>query len=232
MSTAPPPSSWDLAQLLSESTRRRLFDAVRSAGRPMTRDEIAELTGVNRRLAAFHLDRLAAAGALAVDFARPPGRTGGPGSGRPSKRYATAPMEFAITVPPRRYDLAARVLAAGITARPDDAANGAAEAAEETGRTVGAGHQAPAGASLERRAAGLCAALSEIGYEPTPLEGEEIRTANCPFRSVADQAPDLVCKLNHRLITGMVAGAAAGPAEVRLEPQEAPACCITVRMDA
>jgi predicted ArsR family transcriptional regulator len=57
---------------------------------PVGRDAVAARVGVGRTLAAFHLDKLAAAGLLTISFARPPGRTG-PGAGRPAKLYRRAP---------------------------------------------------------------------------------------------------------------------------------------------
>src|SRR4051794_18759574 len=107
------PGGWTAVHLLAEPTRRRVFDVVRAADEPLTRDAAASAAGVSRGLAAFHLDALADAGLLTVDFARPPGRTG-PGAGRPAKRYAAADVDIELTVPPRRYDLAARIFARAI----------------------------------------------------------------------------------------------------------------------
>src|SRR4051812_34006996 len=78
---------WELAHLLSEPHRREVYRVVRQARRPLTRDEVSHATGINRRLTTFHLDRLATAGFLDTDYARPEGRRGGPGSGRPAKHY-------------------------------------------------------------------------------------------------------------------------------------------------
>src|SRR3954463_9887153 len=93
--------------LLAEPTRRRVYDAVRAADDPQTRDAVAQATGINRRLAPCRLDLLAGGGLLEVDYARPPGRTG-PGAGRPAKRYRPAPVDIELRVPAPRYDLAAR----------------------------------------------------------------------------------------------------------------------------
>src|SRR5947208_17095696 len=100
--------------LLAEPTRHRVYDAVRAADGPQTRDDIANATGINRRLVTFHLDLLADSGLLDVDYARPPGRSG-PGAGRPAKRYRPTQMEVELRVPARRYDLAARILARAVT---------------------------------------------------------------------------------------------------------------------
>src|SRR5436305_8219169 len=130
-------TEWDRVQLLTEPTRRAAYDVVRAARRALTRDEVAAATGISRRLAAFHLDLLAEGGLLTVDFARPPGRTG-PGAGRPSKRYRVSEVEVEVSLPPRRYDLAARVLARAV-AEPDDGppAERAAAIARDEGRRIG-----------------------------------------------------------------------------------------------
>src|SRR3954469_18679204 len=127
--------------LLAEPTRRRVYDAVRAADGPQTRDAIADTTGINRRLAAFHLDLLAVGGLLEVDYARPPGRTG-PGAGRPAKRYRPVPVDLELQVPARRYDLAARILAravddSGGSAGIKDARGQAMQVARAEGEQIG-----------------------------------------------------------------------------------------------
>jgi predicted ArsR family transcriptional regulator len=61
----------------------------------------------------FHLDKLVAAGLLEVEYRRLTGRTG-PGAGRPSKLYRRSARDVALSVPPRRYDLAGEVLAEAV----------------------------------------------------------------------------------------------------------------------
>ncbi|MBO0786733.1 MAG: helix-turn-helix transcriptional regulator, partial [Actinobacteria bacterium] len=50
--------------VLGEPARRALYEYVAGQGRPVSRDEAAAATGVKRATAAFHLDRLVAAGLL------------------------------------------------------------------------------------------------------------------------------------------------------------------------
>src|SRR3954471_15269157 len=131
------PSGWDTVHLLSEPTRRRIYATVREAESPLTREAVAATAGVSRRLAAFHLDALATAGLLSVDYARPPGRTG-PGAGRPAKRYAAVDTDVSVSVPARRYDIAARVLARAIVeADGDDAGETAMRVARDEGERIG-----------------------------------------------------------------------------------------------
>src|SRR5438105_14446775 len=84
--------------LLDEPARRRLYDFVSGRNAPVGRDEAAAATGMSRGLAAFHLDRLAEAGLLDVEFRRLTGRTG-PGAGRPAKLYARAGRRVSVNLP-------------------------------------------------------------------------------------------------------------------------------------
>src|SRR5262245_56833751 len=69
---------------LEDELRRNLYLFARSQGRPVNRDEAAAATGISRKLAVFHLDKLVDHGLLTTSFARPPGR-GGRGAGRTAK---------------------------------------------------------------------------------------------------------------------------------------------------
>jgi predicted ArsR family transcriptional regulator len=102
---------------LDDPVRRRLYEAVCERTEPVGRDEAAATAGVGRALAVYHLDRLVEAGLLTASYQRPPGRTG-PGAGRPAKLYARSDREFAVTVPPREYELAARLLVQAVESDP------------------------------------------------------------------------------------------------------------------
>jgi predicted ArsR family transcriptional regulator len=201
---------------LGDATRRRVYDHVAVQPAPVSRDEAAAAAGIGRTLAAYHLDRLAAEGLLEVTFERRSGRSG-PGAGRPAKLYARAGRELAVSVPPRDYHVAARLLA---DAAADDAEDGPVRrsllaAAERLGREIAAEHP---GAPLEPL-------LRERGYEPY-RDGDTLRLRNCPFHAVAQRRPEVICDMNLALLRG-----AADPgAEVVLEP--APGrCCVALRGD-
>ena len=137
---------------LDDPVRRRLYDYVAGCREPVGRDDAAAAAGVGRPLAAYHLDRLVALGLLTADYRRTAGRRG-PGAGRPAKVYARSDREFAVTVPPREYELAARLLAQAVEADPSGAAlAGLRRAARELGAGLAAGQ--PASRSRRRRAAG------------------------------------------------------------------------------
>jgi len=89
---------------LADPVRRTLYAFVVAQPEAVDRDAAAAGVGVGRPLAAFHLDRLAAAGLLEVEYHRRSGRTG-PGAGRPAKFYRRARgLETSVSLPPRRYD--------------------------------------------------------------------------------------------------------------------------------
>src|SRR4051794_473555 len=123
---------------LGDGTRRRVYDHVSRRPGPVSRDEVAAGAGIGRTLAAYHLDRLAAEGLLTVAYERRSGRTG-PGAGRPAKLSARAEREIAVSVPPRDYPLAARLLADAAAADAEGHTRRAlAVAAERLGREIAA----------------------------------------------------------------------------------------------
>jgi predicted ArsR family transcriptional regulator len=225
-SASEPGAGWAAVQLLADPTRRRIFDAVRAAHAPVSRDEVASAAGVHRPLAAFHLDRLADAGLLKVTFARPPGRTGR-GAGRPTKRYDAREVTVAASVPARNHDLVGRILARAVAEAPKHADEQAQALAEAEGQRIGEtrrpGRRLSGAATMDAASD----ALSRLGYEPELVDGV-LRLRNCPFHGIVEAAPELVCAMNHRLVTGLLCGlggARAVGAELDPTPGE---CCVTV----
>ena len=219
---------WERVHLLTEPTRRAVYDAVRAGREPMTRDEVAASTGISRRLAAFHLDLLAEGGLLSVDYARPAGRRGGPGAGRPSKRYAAEEVEVEVSLPPRRYDIAARVLARAVAEPGEGSAHDRAVViAQEEGQRLGGLHRPGGRMSADRTLETTAEVLTELGYEPT-REGGCVRLRNCPFHAVVDVAPQLVCSLNDALIGGILDGIDGSDAVTAALDGVPPDCCVTV----
>jgi predicted ArsR family transcriptional regulator len=216
---------------LDDPVRRRLYDYV--AGRPdqVTRDEAASATGIGRPLAAYHLDRLVAVGLLVAGYQRPGGRSG-PGAGRPAKVYSRSGREFSVTLPPREYELAARLLAEAVAS---DRGGGAMAGLRAAARAMGAQLAAAAGSrSGEARSAqsawtALRSALEDHQFEPYDDGAGRITLRNCPFHQLVRQNPDVVCGMNLALIEGLAAGLRAD----ELRPVLAPGsgrCCVVVEL--
>ncbi|MFN8521040.1 MAG: ArsR family transcriptional regulator [Chloroflexota bacterium] len=219
------PEAVEAVALLDEPVRRRLYDWVVDAGRPVGRDEVAGASGVSRTLVAFHLDRLAAAGLLAVEYRRLSGRSG-PGAGRPAKLYRRGPREVAVALPERRYELAAGLLADSIErsgqAAPPPAVR---DVARESGRAIGAARATSRPRGRRRAAAALLEVLQAQGYEPTTADDGTIRLANCPFHALVAGHRDLVCGMNLALAEGIVEGLRDRCHVARLDPQPG-SCCV------
>lgn len=213
---------------LQEPVRRALYLYIASERDDVSRDQAAEAVGIQRSLAAFHLDKLVEAGLLETTFRRLTGRTG-PGAGRPAKLYRRSPAEHSVSLPPRQYDLAAEILAEAVEEADDKPARSAlVEVAGRFGRRVGADLRAgiTPRASRERRLDAVAEALDRYGYEPTRERGA-LRLRNCPFHSLAESHRDLVCGMNHALLAGIAEGIDGGALEARKDPHPGE-CCVTV----
>ena len=214
--------------LLDEPVRRALYDWVGAQRRPVGRDEAAAGVGISRALAAFHLDRLAVAGLLTTEFRRLTGRTG-PGAGRPAKLYARAEREIRVSLPERRYDIAAGLMADALEdASGEVPPTSLRAAAHSLGEEVGRHARAAAGPrpSKARRRAALVESLAERGYEPHEQAGE-LRLGNCPFDALVDEHQDLVCGMNLALADGLLDGLGETRATTRLDRQPG-LCCVAI----
>jgi predicted ArsR family transcriptional regulator len=197
---------------LAEPIRRAFYGYVAGSMSSVSRDEAADAVGVSRQVAAYHLDKLADDGLLDVEFRRLTGRVG-PGAGRPSKLYRRSARTYDVSIPPRRYELAARILLDAASEGDLDSAV-LADVARRTGRKIGT--------------EGLDSALARTGYQPTAEDGE-IRFRNCPFHVLRDQDRATTCGLNLALVEGMIEGSGADVV-ARLAPEDG-YCCVRLNAD-
>jgi predicted ArsR family transcriptional regulator len=219
----------EVVALLDEPARRALYDAVAGASGPLSRDDAASATGVTRALAAFHLDKLADAGLLDVEYRRLSGRAG-PGAGRPSKLYRRGSRELGVSLPSRHYEVPAQLLATTIEQlsgpTPADALR---SAAHDLGEGIGAAARQRSGPRPSRRRlrAALEESLDARGYEPAGTPSGEIRLRNCPFHALVDDHRDLVCNMNLALADGILDGLGEASLTARLDPQPGH-CCVVI----
>ncbi|MDW3221121.1 MAG: transcriptional regulator [Acidimicrobiales bacterium] len=214
---------------LAEPKRRALYDYVVAAGTWVGRDEAADATGLQRGLSAHHLDRLALDGLLEVDYQRLSGRTG-PGAGRPAKVYRRTRRDFSVTLPPRHYEYAGRILADAIVEAQTsgrDVSDTVAAAARAAGRQLGAAIRQrvdETGSSGAGRAVVLDV-LREHGFEPEQQDDGVVRLRNCPFHQLAQRQTDLICGMNHLLIDAALTEANVGGFNAVLQP-DPDTCCV------
>src|SRR5450756_1461089 len=91
--------------LLDEPNRHRLYELVAASQEPVGRDDAAAALGISRELAA--------GGLLKAEYRRRNGRTG-PGAGRPAKLYRRSDRDVTVSLPARRYDRAADLMASAL----------------------------------------------------------------------------------------------------------------------
>ena len=205
--------------LLAEPVRQRLYGHVRERGEPVGREDAAREAGISVKLAAFHLDRLAEAGLLDVDYRRLSGRTG-PGAGRPAKVYSASARSFAVVIPQTRYTLAASMMATALsgetTPLPD--------VAHAVGDPLGPAIRTRARTQRGRREA-VRQQLAQLGFEPQEQPDGEVVLRNCVFRELSDSHRQLICGMNAALVRGLLDGAQLRSLHVEGGPPE-PTCCV------
>lgn len=211
---------------LDEPVRRMLYLYVVGSGRDVSRDEAARATRVSRALAAFHLDKLVEADLLQATFRRLSGRVG-PGAGRPSKLYRRAATQFDLSLPTRRYELAAHVLAQALaeTSVPDRL-EALRRAAREWGARLAKERSVPkrSGRPLTQ----AVRALQALGFEPSTTPEGEVVLGNCPFDSLSADRRELICGMNLALVEGLLSGLDLRGVNARLAPREG-MCCVALR---
>ncbi len=217
----------DAVAALAEPNRRRLYEFVVASDDAVGRDEAVAALGMKRELAAFHLDRLVEAGLLQAEFRRLSGRTG-PGAGRPAKLYRRIDQEIGVSLPARRYDRAADLMAAAL-GRLSGASGleALASVARERGTTMGLEARRVLGRrrATARSLAGLIDVLRGAGYEPRIESDGTVCLRNCPYTSLITDHRELTCSMNLAWAEGVVTGLGVDHVSTKLAPEPG-RCCV------
>ena len=195
--------------------RHEVLEVLHQAGAPLGVIEIADRVGIHPNTARFHLDALAAEGAIE----QVPGTPEGPG--RPRIGYRARPGRARGRA--RQYRTLAEVLLAHLAATSDQPAAAAATA----GRAWGANLVAESGSrgtiTDAEAVARLTGLLDALDFAPEPVSDgirptDRIRLRHCPFLELADPHRDLVCPLHLGLMQGALAAFDAPVTVATLEP--------------
>ncbi|MGH7675256.1 MAG: helix-turn-helix transcriptional regulator [Gemmatimonadales bacterium] len=215
---------------LADPVRRALYFYVAQGPGAVSRDQAARGVRIARPLAAFHLDKLVAQGLLEASYRRLTKRSG-PGAGRPAKLYRRSGLQLDVSLPPRDYELAARLFARALASgRPATTR----ARVRTTARAFGAGLGREARRRLGRRRGRtallqqLQAVMREHGYEPFRASDGTIRLRNCPFDALARDYRPLMCGMNHALIGGVVRELGLVGCTAVLDPQPG-MCCVALK---
>ncbi|MCT2588651.1 ArsR family transcriptional regulator [Streptomyces sp. N2-109] len=202
--------------------RRQVSDTLRDAESPLGVADVAGRLGIHVNTARFHLDALAAEGAVERTLEGPAG------PGRPRTVYSLRPGMDRSGI--RSYRLLAQILLSQLST----AGSGAQEAAERTGREWGGFlvDQPPPFQRLtgEAATARLIALLTDLGFAPEPQGGapvpEAIRLRHCPFLELAEEHGSIVCSIHLGLMQGALTQMRAPVAAARLKPFAEPDVCL------
>lgn len=211
---------------LDDDARGALYAFARDTDGPITREAAAGAVGISRKLAAFHLDKLVAAGLLQARIEA----LGARRVGRTPKVYEPAGTDIVVHVPPREPQVLAEILVQAVLSEGVDERAGQAvmRVARERGSALGEDERArlrPGRVGAERAMALASAVLEQHGFEPCRTAGT-VRLRNCPFHPLSGAAPELVCGLNHAFLSGLLEGLQADAAiDAVLVPREG-ACCV------
>jgi predicted ArsR family transcriptional regulator len=199
------------------SSRRRVLDLLRYAGRPMDLAELSEATGLHPNTLRGHLDLLVDLGQVQRTVAE---RTT---PGRPRVLYASRDGEPAANP----YRLLATELAAGLATGADaiDAGRAAGRHWAERLRRQ-AGLDASEEPDADRVVALAAEGLSHLGFtaQTEPL-GDRIYLRSCPFEELARTNPS-VCRVHADLLTGLFDELGGAVQLEGLDPFVRPDLCI------
>jgi predicted ArsR family transcriptional regulator len=207
-----------------------MFNYIRHARRPVTRDEAAAAVGISRKLAAFHLDKLVSAGVLRARYQAAAGTRK---AGRRPKVYEPSDLDIQVSIPPRQYDILADILVDAVIAGDgtENVRTTALRTAGARGRDIGADERErlrPGRLGAERGLTVTSGILDRCGFDPARETPTCIRLRNCPFHLLAEREPDLVCGLNHAFLSGVLDGLEASSVQAVLDPR-AGECCVELR---
>ncbi|MEU0009058.1 helix-turn-helix domain-containing protein [Streptomyces sp. NPDC006314] len=230
---SPAASGVEAVAVLADEVRRRLYAFIRRAHRPVTREEAAGDAGISAKLAAFHLDKLVAAGLLTSRYESPGGIRR---VGRKPKIYEPADTDIRITIPERRPDALAEILIEAVLDQQEgeDAQSAALRTARRRGEELGAATRAssrPGRLGPERSLTLSESVLEKHGFEPDRHAPTEVRLLNCPFHPLAARSPELVCGINHAFLGGFLTGLQAAGVAAVLAPHPG-RCCVELRAPA
>lgn len=212
----------ELLCALADPVRRRLYFYVSEQASPVTRDQAASALGLGRGIAGYHLNELAEAGLIRAHFERLTARRG-PGAGRPSKLYGRSKREFQLSLPERRYELAATLMAESTERLEGGGQDVLQKAAFDSGVREGQ-EKAASKDSAKGPTDRVMSALESYGFEPTTV-GDVIRLRNCPFGALAERFRQVICGMNLSFLRGLLAGLGASALEPVSEPLPE-TCCV------
>jgi predicted ArsR family transcriptional regulator len=213
-------------QALASASRMAVLELLRSRAQPLGVAEIARHVGLHQNTVRAHLDLLVHSG-YAMRRSEAPS-----GPGRPPVVYeATAAPEGEDS-----YRLLAEVLVQHLVANCERPGEAGVQAGRRWARSEGRRQHAQQGAeaaitapvSEDETITAVVRMLGDMGFAPElSADGTAIYMHRCPFRTLAESHPDVVCGAHLGMIQGALAEYGAPVSATRLLPLVEADLCIT-----
>ncbi len=182
---------------LGDNTRYAIYLELARAPVPLSTSEIADTLELHPNTVRPHLERMRDAGLVHVE-------ADNRGSvGRPQHRYSLAADAPSLGLEPPSFPLMAGLLA-NLAAAYGPEADEVAQVGADHGRHVAAVRRQRGPASCVEA---VSAELADMGFDPVRDDDGKTTTiafTHCPYRSLAEAFPELVCQLHRGMIEGMV----------------------------
>lgn len=194
---------------LGDTTRRGIYVMVREAHEPVTANQIAAAFDIHPNVARHHLDRLLNEGFIRRSTRLVPTPT----AGRPAKRYEVTEKSVSVQYSARKYDRLAELLTKVITALDDGSA---LEIAEGIGHDYGVELAGEIGLASDEGFEGAAMAVAQammgrgLGNSTDPAENR-IVAQFCPLCTTVATQPEIVGRIDHGIVQGLLETAAARP---------------------
>ncbi|MEE8456894.1 MAG: helix-turn-helix domain-containing protein [Acidimicrobiia bacterium] len=199
---------------LGDTTRRGIYVMVRESHEPVTANQIASSFDIHPNVARHHLDKLLNDGFVRISDH--PIAT--PTAGRPAKRYEVTEKSVNIQYSARKYDQLAELLTKVIS----ELDNGKAlEIAEAVGHDYGVELAGEIGLASEDGFEEAAMAVAQammgkgLGASTDPTENR-IVVQFCPLCTTGAAQPEIVGKIDHGIVQGLLESAAARPVPLEL----------------
>ena len=210
-----------LHRALSDPSRVRILETLRSAESPLDAVQLADAVGLHTNTVRSHLRVLSEArlvSARAEERHRP---------GRPRLVYAATPVQASLEQP-AGYRLLAEILASYLAGSGKDSADRAEQAGRAWGRYLVDRRPPFVSSSAEEDIAAVVRLLEEFGFDPrleSAEQGHTVLMQHCPFGEVADSYQKIVCSVHLGLIQGALAELGDHVEADELKPFVRPGVC-------
>ena len=203
---------------LSSRRRAQLLGLLQASSAAMCVAELASNVGLHGNTVRSHLDVLVRSGHVV----RSTDARGGPGRPREVYRPTGAPLTET------NYKLLAEVLTHHVRATSEDASRTAQEAGRSWGESNGPRWEAAGPTPTPAEALALVLRmLSAEGFSPElSVDGTAVRLRHCPFRDLAAQNVEIVCRAHLGLVQGVLSRLSGAVVATQILPFIEPELCM------